>query len=171
MKVISVALAVFVFFGTIPIRAEVETAPPRTVLERGLLAAEAGNWPEALERFEEVQLAEPSRPQTYFNMGLAYRHAGSPILAAIWFRAFLEAYPDAPQAGTVGDEINQLDQLIDNKIKELLRLALESAKNYPVEYEQAKLQAFGDIAFTYNATGKVDNAFAIGQLSIYSETP
>lgn len=76
--------------------------------QRGMTAAGHGDWVAAVTAFREAAAAAPATPSTMFNLGLAYQRRGWPIPAVMWYRAYLAAMPDAPNAAAVRTEVDKL---------------------------------------------------------------
>lgn len=76
--------------------------------QRGLKAASSGDWPGAVAAFKEANNFAHCSPPLMFNLGLAYQRGGWPVQAAMYYRAYLAALPDAPNAAEVRAEIPKL---------------------------------------------------------------
>ncbi len=76
--------------------------------ERGLSAARAGDWPKAIAAFKEARESAHCAPSLMYNLGLAHERAGEAVAAALWYRAYLSAVPDAANAAEVRAETEVL---------------------------------------------------------------
>jgi tetratricopeptide (TPR) repeat protein len=87
-----------------------EKLPPRAeeARQRGLKAAGSGDWPGAVAAFKEANQFAHASPPLMFNLALAYQRGGWPVQAAMYYRAYLAALPDAPNAAEVRAEIPKL---------------------------------------------------------------
>lgn len=74
----------------------------------GLKAASRGDWPGAVAAFKEANNFAHCSPPLMFNLGLAYQRGGWPVQAVMYYRAYLAALPDAPNAAEVRAEIRKL---------------------------------------------------------------
>ena len=162
------SLLLFLCFVNIPFptRAEQVGEPPGHTLQefqRGQLAAQQGQWDLALDHFDKAQKEEPLLAAAYFNLGLAYRNSGSPVLASLWFRAFLEAEPGTEEADQIGKEINRLELQAEAKARQLLELALSSAEQIPEEYADERQQDLEGLALIEAISGRTDEAVKIAQ--------
>lgn len=131
--------------------------------KQGQLAAGEGHWNIALLHFDNAQKQEPLLPESFFNLGLAYRNSGAPILAVLWLQAYLEAQPDSPDAKTLEQEVNRLKIQAEAKSQELIQLALTSAQQIPEDYEDEKNEALGNIALLEALSGRVEEAVRTAQ--------
>lgn len=76
--------------------------------QRGLKAASNGDWPGAVAAFKEANSFAHCSPPLMFNLGLAYQRGGWPVQAAMYYRAYVTALPDAPNAAEVRAEVKKL---------------------------------------------------------------
>lgn len=86
--------------------------PPtaQEALNKGIIAAKVPDYLLATRYFEEARRAAPQAPVIYLNLGLAEsRIPGRELRAIAWFGAYLAAYPDAPNAAAVKEQIGVLD--------------------------------------------------------------
>lgn len=77
----------------------------RRHFQEGLAAAEAGDYPAAVQAFLEAQEAWP-HPATVFNIARAYEDLGDPTNALLWYQTYARDYPD--RASEVADAIARL---------------------------------------------------------------
>jgi tetratricopeptide (TPR) repeat protein len=87
-----------------------EKLPPRAeeARQRGLQAAGIGDWPAAVAAFKEANQFAHASPALMFNLALSYQRGGWPVQAAMYYRAYLAALPEAPNAAEVRAEIPKL---------------------------------------------------------------
>jgi len=85
--------------------------------QRGLKAASTGDWPAAVAAFKEANDFAHCSPPLMFNLGLAYQRGGWPVQAVLYYRAYLAASPDAPNAAELRIVIQQ--QLADAETRAL----------------------------------------------------
>lgn len=87
-----------------------EKLPPRAeeARQRGLKAAGTGDWPGAVAAFKEANQFAHASPALMFNLALAYQRGGWPVQAAMYYRAYVAALPEAPNAAEVRVEIPKL---------------------------------------------------------------
>jgi len=79
-------------------------------LNKGIIAAKVPDYLLAIRFFEEALKLAPQAPVIYMNLGLAEsRILGRELRAIAWFGAYLAAYPDAPNAPAVKEQIGVLD--------------------------------------------------------------
>lgn len=82
--------------------------PPaaQEAVNKGIIAAKVPDYLLAIRHFEEARKLAPDAPVVYLNMGLAEsRIPGRELRAMAWFGAYLAAYPDAPNAAAVKEQI------------------------------------------------------------------
>jgi len=85
--------------------------------QRGLKAADNGDWPAAVAALKEANAFSHCSPPLMFNLGLAYQRGGWPVQAAMYYRAYLAARPDAPNAAQVRGELQK--QIADAETRSL----------------------------------------------------
>ena len=105
--------------------------PPaaQEALNKGLIAAKMPDYLLAIRYFEEARKIAPEAPITYLNLGLAEaRMAGRELRAMAWFGAYLAAYPTAPNAAAVKEQIAVLDVKNQSNISQLIK-SVEGAAN------------------------------------------
>jgi len=113
----------------------------RQAVERGMIAAEQGEWALAIRYFETARQLAPGTPQVLFNLALATdRHEGRELPAISWYRAYLAAVPDADNAESVRRRIGHLEVMAEARVQRLLRATKEAAAALPEG--EAKSDAF-----------------------------
>jgi hypothetical protein len=85
--------------------------------QRGLKAAGSGDWPAAVAAFKEASKLAYASPTLMFNLGLAYQQGGWPVQAALYYRAYLAALPEAPNAAEVRAQLPGLIAEIEARSK------------------------------------------------------
>ncbi|MCB7128586.1 MAG: tetratricopeptide repeat protein [Candidatus Brocadiales bacterium] len=144
-----------------PVQAQSTTTPlppeAQEAYERGYAAAEQGEWGLAIKYFSEAQKAAPESPEVLFNLAFACSNAGGrDILAIAWYRAYLAAAPDAPNAAEVRKEIINREVKVEANINELFRLAKDAAAE--ITYDHYKSEAYIEIATKQAETGDIAGA-------------
>ncbi|MBI4550499.1 MAG: hypothetical protein HY714_06200 [Candidatus Omnitrophica bacterium] len=114
----------------------------RRLLERGVVAADAKEWAVASQYFGEAQKFEPLHPKVLFNLGFAYLNAGRPVLADLWWRAYLAVAPEAPNAPQVKAEISRLDIKIQSASAKLIGEAMTGLQELPDSMSAEEREAF-----------------------------
>jgi Tol biopolymer transport system component/tetratricopeptide (TPR) repeat protein len=116
--------------------------PPEAqeAIEKGWAAAKKQEYKLALRHFDEARKTAPYAPEVLFNLGLAEsKIPGRELAAMVWFKAFLAASPDAPQAQKVRDLYSQSEAAVVGTIRKLIDLEKDVAMKRP---EGNKLSAF-----------------------------
>lgn len=126
----ALALALAILFGLYAVLARVapdrvptpswltsglaEVRPPTYPLPdsfwRGMLAAESGQWKRAIEEFRISLVAAPEAPPVYLAMGTAQGELGQNLLAAVHLKAYVELWPDSPNADRIHARIMRLTE-------------------------------------------------------------
>lgn len=104
--------------------------PPaaQEALNKGIIAAKVPDYPLALRYFEEARKLAPKAPVIYLNLGLAESRISSRELRAMaWFGAYLAAYPDAPNAAAVKEQIGVLEVRNQSNISRLIQTLQDSS--------------------------------------------
>ncbi len=106
-----------------PIAAQAQTATAaQEALNKGIIAAKVPDYLLAICFFEEARKAAPQAPVIYLNLGLAEsRIPGRELRAIAWFGAYLAAYPDAPNAAAVKEQIAVLDVRGQSNVSRLVK--------------------------------------------------
>lgn len=99
--------------------------------ERGKIAAGQQAWDLALEHFEEAHKYAPKAPEVLYALGTTHEQVGHPVVAAVFLHAYLEAWPDAPNADRVQRKILELEVFTDRLAKDLFKEALSAAEGLP----------------------------------------
>lgn len=139
----------------------------KDAFEQGRMAAAENRWNLATQLFSDAQKADPLFPEVLFNLGVAHEMNGSPVLAALWFQAFLEASPDSSMGAQVSEKIFVLTSEIEAKSEELLTLAEKAAEGIPAEIEDARDEALHAVSLVSAIAGK--NRSEPVYLRIYGE--
>ncbi len=102
-------------------------------------------------------------PASLFNSGLNFRQRGAPLLAALWFRAYLESASNIPERQKIEKEIERLEMQTGAKSKELLQLAFSAADQIADDFWDEKREALERIAGLTALSGHVNEALQIKQ--------
>lgn len=101
--------------------------------ERGLAAAARSDWPAAITAFTEALGQAHATPGLMFNLGRAYQLRGWKIPAAMWYRAYLAAVPEAANAEAVRAETERLVAAIKEEALHLFDEAEQLAEALPAK--------------------------------------
>lgn len=123
--------------------------------QRGLKAANEGNWPGAVAAFKEASKLAYDSPSLMFNLALAYQRGGWPVQAVMYYRAYLAALPAAPNAAEIRAQIPKLIAEIEaralREFDEAERLADKLPTTLPVDgtksLRQSALEGMSGLAF------------------------
>lgn len=140
--------------------------PAREASQRGLDAAGRNDWPAAVAAFTEALESAHATPSLMFNLALAYQRRGWAIPAAKWYRAYLAAVPDAPNAEAVRAETEKLIaaakadalRLLDEAEKLADALPATSPASGGKSLRQASLERIGSYA---SMAGMTERAAAL----------
>ncbi|WNJ99771.1 hypothetical protein L2D14_18165 [Thalassospiraceae bacterium LMO-JJ14] len=120
---IALLVGVFIFAAPVEGRAQSTARPPAAeeALNRGFEMAQRERWSLAIRYFGDAQELAPSDPIILFNLALANdRAAGRHIIAAAWYRAYLEAAPNAANAAKVRARVTDLEIDVETLIVDML---------------------------------------------------
>ncbi|WP_332776321.1 hypothetical protein [Polaromonas sp.] len=137
-------------------------------LNKGIIAAKVPDYLLAIRYFEEARKLASQAPVVYLNLGLAEsRIPGRELRAMAWFGAYLAAYPDAPNAAAVKEQIGVLEVRNQSNTSRLIQTLQDSP--YKDFQAVAKLWAdSGDIATalkTASLAGEVYGGSAQGYIA------
>ncbi|MDP1953635.1 MAG: tetratricopeptide repeat protein [Polaromonas sp.] len=118
-----------------PFAAQAQTSdtaplPPaaQEALDKGIIAARVPDYLLAIRYFDEARKLAPQAPVVFLNMGLAEsRVPGRELRAMAWFGAYLSAYPDAPNAVAVKEQINVLEVRNRSNVLRLIKTVQDAA--------------------------------------------
>jgi len=135
-------------------------AAAQEAINKGIIAAKVPDYLLAIRYFEEARKLAPQAPVIFLDMGLAEsRIPGRELRAIAWFGAYLAAYPDAPNAAAVKEQIAVLDVTNRSSVSRLIRTAQEAAARSAGMPQASGLYKateywleFGDIAGAQEAT-------------------
>ena len=119
----------------LPFAVLAQTATPATLppaaqeaLNNGILAAKLPDYLLAIRYFEEARKTAPKHPVIYLNLGLAEsKISGRELRAIAWFGAYLVAYPGAPNAAAVKEQIAVLKVRNQSNISRFLKTVQDAA--------------------------------------------
>ena len=136
--------------------------PPaaQEALDKGIFAAKVPDFSLAIRYFEDARKLAPSAPAVFMNLGIAEsKMPGRELRAIAWFGAYLAAYPDAPNAAAVREQIATLEVRNQSNLSRFLKTVQNAADSIRDEYgsrgsaqrELARVQIrAGDIAGARN---------------------
>jgi hypothetical protein len=132
-------------------------------LEKGQQAAMKGKWSSAIEYSKLAQDRAFFSPQVMYNLAVAQAQSGNELLAAVWFRAYLGAVPDAANAGQVLEEIAGLEKAAAAKAERLFRQAEQLADELPIKGSSSsdagrRADAFSSISYHRARSGDFSGA-------------
>ncbi len=117
-----------------PFAAHAQTAPAplppaaQEALDKGIIAAKVPDYLLAIRYFEEARKLAPEAPVVLLNLGLAESRIPSRELRAIvWCAAYLAAYPGAPNAAAVKDQIAMLEVRNQSNVSRLIKTVQDAA--------------------------------------------
>lgn len=84
--------------------------------QRGAKAAAVGAWQNAIPWFSFAQRLAPSIPSLLFNLGHVHERAGHDLAAMAWYRAYLAAWPGAPDSAEVSRRLERLRARIEGNV-------------------------------------------------------
>ena len=115
------------------------------IMDRGIAAAQQGDFSTAHNNFMAAWSLEPEAPQIWLDLGLAdSRIPGYELRAICWFKLYLMKVPDAPNATAVREQIAALDAAFAGRLRATVNrleplLALDKA-NRPIESYAANVR-------------------------------
>lgn len=104
--------------------------PPaaQEAVNKGVIAAKVPDYLLAIRYFEEARKLAPEAPVIYLNMGLAEsRIPGRELRAIAWFGAYLAAYPGAPNAAAVKEQVAVLEVRNQSNVSRFLKTVQDTA--------------------------------------------
>jgi hypothetical protein len=110
--------------------------PPaaQEALDKGIIAAKVPDYLLAIRYFEDARKLAPDAPVIFMNLGIAESKIPSRELRAIaWFGAYLAAYPGAPNAAAVKEQIAVLDVRYQSTILRLISSVQDAASQISVD--------------------------------------
>lgn len=101
-------------------------------LDKGIIAAKVPDYLLAIRFFEEARKIAPQAPVIYLNLGIAEsKIPGRELRAIAWFGAYLAAFPDAPNAAAVKEQITVLDVRHQSTLSRLLETVQNAVSKIP----------------------------------------
>lgn len=102
------------------------TVPPEAAeaFDRGLEAAQEGQWDAAIEHLTAAQRSAPFASPILLNLGLAHARAGHDLAAIAWLHAYLAA-PGARDAEAVRGELGRLKALAEGRASRIAQASQE----------------------------------------------
>ncbi len=138
--------------------------PPaaQEALNKGLIAAKVPDYLLAIRYFEEARKLAPAAPITYLNLGLAEsRIPGRELRAMAWFGTYLAAYPTAPNAAAVKEQIAVLDVKNESNVASFIRTVQAAANSMSGAKKQ---DALGRVALLWAKLGDLETALHTANL-------
>ena len=108
--------------------------PPaaQQALDKGIIAAKVPDYPLAIRFFEDARKLAPAAPVVFMNLGIAEsKMPGRELRAISWFGAYLAAFPDAPNAAAVKEQITMLDVRHQSTLSHLLETVQKAVSKIP----------------------------------------
>jgi len=124
--------------------------------DSGLHALEQGSFERAIEHLTRVHRAAPSTPKVLYSLGFAHAQAGHEILAVVFYRAYLEVRPGAPNADQVKHDILTLQDSVEDIVQALFKEAIAVADD--LVGEDAKAEAWQEIIAAMAEAGELNLA-------------
>lgn len=135
--------------------------PPaaQEAVNKGIIAARVPDYLLAIGYFEEARQLAPQAPVIYLNLGLAEsKIPGRELRAIAWFGAYLAAYPKAPNAAAVKEQIAVLEVKNKSNVLRVLKSTQDAASQLP---DSAGDYALHDLAWLYAKAGDIPTAMKI----------
>lgn len=128
--------------------------------DAGLTLARRAEWKAAIDALTKAHKRAHCTPSLMYNLGLAHAKAGNRVAAALWYKAYLAAEPDAQNGPTLRDEIvrigDETDAAARRTFDEAERLAdALSATPTQTGARSLRQQAYEKIANSAYAAGDV----------------
>jgi hypothetical protein len=122
-----------------PLAALAQTTAPAALppaaqeaLNKGIIAAKVPDYLLAIRYFEEARKLAPTAPLVVLNLGLAEsKIPGRELRAIASFGAYLAAFPDAPNAAAVREQMDALDVKSQSNLSHLIKVAQDAAGQIP----------------------------------------
>lgn len=131
-------------------------AAAQEALDRGIAAASSYDYQLAIRHFNEARELAPGVAIVYLNLGVAESLLPGRYLRAVaWFGAYLTAYPDAPNAASVAEEIAILERANRADIARLIAGVKDAIDQLPLSAQGGMLEK---LAGLYASAGDSDGA-------------
>lgn len=166
-KIISLIIILFLSGCNAPDKASpleepvVLSAAFEEAFHQGLEAAKNKEWETALSYFKAAAQETPYYPPLIFNLGLAHKNLGHRLAALSWFKAYLKAVPDSPQAQALEPEIAVLKSDLEYAAREIFHQAVLAMAELPVEPSNHREYALGFIRHYLACAGEIDYAVEV----------
>ncbi len=151
-------------------------AAAQEAVNKGIIAAKVPDYLLAIRYFEEARMLAPQAPVIYLNLGLAEsKIPGRELRAIAWFGAYLAAYPDAPNAAVVKEQIDVMDVKNQSTVLRLLKAVEDAVSQIPGDRsgdltDVAKLWAeAGEIAAAVKTAGLIKSFYRDEALKAIAE--
>jgi tetratricopeptide (TPR) repeat protein len=141
-----------------------EPLPPaaQEALNKGIIAAKVPDYLLAIRYFEDARKIAPDAPVIYLNLGLAEsRIPGRELRAIAWFGAYLAAYPDAPNAAVVQEQIAVLEVKNQSNVSNFIK-SVQAAARQMSGYK--KNDGLTRVAVLWAKAGDIETALNTAEL-------
>ncbi len=139
-------------------------------LDKGVIAAKVPDYPLAIRYIEDARKLAPNAPVIYLNMGLAEsRIPGRELRAIAWLGAYLAAYPNAPNAAAVKEQIAVLDVRNQSNVSRLIKsiedppIQTTSPNELMYTVEQINLSNLRQVVTIWARAGDIKAALRIAE--------
>lgn len=156
----SLLILSFLFFAPRTVFAADLAPETQKVLDKGLAAADQGEWDMAIRYFTQVREADPFYFPAYFNLALANQKKGKELSAIAWFNAYLYHMPQSKERAAIEKELTALEVAAEAKMIKIFDQALDLAQTLPNEgqYSSPRKTALNVIFMTYSQAGLLSDA-------------
>lgn len=118
----------------------------REAFNRGISSAKKHDYLSAIRDFRDARktqdwrsrsTTEPDAPMIYLNLGLAEsKIPGRELRAICWYETYLTAYPHAPNAAAVKDQVELLDSKSQTNISRFIQFVQDAAAKIKPDKEK-----------------------------------
>jgi hypothetical protein len=139
--------------------------PPaaQEALNKGIIAAKVPDYPLAIRFFEDARKIAHEAPVIFLNFGIAEsKMPGRELRAIAWFGAYLAAFPDAPNAAAVKEQIAVLDVRNQSNVSRLIKTVQAAAIQRSGYKKRDGLWAVGEL---WAKTGDIAAALKTADLN------
>ena len=123
-------------------------------LDKGIGAAKAENYLEAIRFFETARKIAPQASMVYFNLALAEsKIPGRELRSICWFEAYLTLVPDAANAPAVRQQISNLEENAKSNVGKLIEMLKVLASQFPPRHYWVPREPIAAFAALYVKNG------------------
>jgi hypothetical protein len=111
--------------------------PPEAqeAVHKGVLAANQQDYLLAIRYFQDARKTAPQSAEIYYDLGLAEsKIPGRELRSIAWFGAYLAAYPNAPNATAVKDQVDALDVKSQSNISRFIAKLQDQVRQSPASF-------------------------------------